>query len=113
MVVPVTHSEGGSGVRSVEDPIPTLTTAKGGEFAVAEPTMEYDILFRMFEAHELAAAMGFNTDDQKYEFAGTKTEQIKQIGNAVSVRKMEACVGAIMSDAAPMATSATAPNEAA
>lgn len=35
------------------------------------------------------------------EFAGTKTEQIKQIGNAVSVRKMRACVAAIMADAAP------------
>ncbi|MCJ8521834.1 site-specific DNA-cytosine methylase [Pseudorhizobium tarimense] len=33
--------------------------------------------------------------------AGTKTEQIKQIGNAVSVAKMKACVGALMADAAP------------
>lgn len=64
-------------------------------------TPQYDILFRMLEPHELAAAMGFTTEEFTYEFAGTKTEQIKQIGNAVSVRKMEACVGALMADATP------------
>ena len=53
--------------------------------------------------HELGAAMGFDSDEGRpYEFAGTKTEQIKQIGNAVSVRKMKACVSAIMLDAAPL-----------
>lgn len=166
IVVPVTHSKGGNGARNVADPIPTLTTAKGGEFAVVmpvthadvsdrvrnadeplptitganrgelafitaqhgerpgqaprvhdlaspvptiaasghvdlvEPAPEFDILFRMLEPHELAAAMGFTDEDQAYEFAGTKTEQIKQIGNAVSVAKMHACVRAIMADAA-------------
>jgi DNA (cytosine-5)-methyltransferase 1 len=54
----------------------------------------------MLEPHELAAAMGFTTEDQSYEFAGTKTEQIKQIGNAVSVAMMKAEVKAIMADAA-------------
>lgn len=135
MVVPVTNSNGGAGPRDVDaDPLPTMTTAKSGEFAfiaaqfgeregqaprvhdidqptptiaatghinLVEATPTYDILFRMLEPHELAAAMGFNTEDQEYEFAGTKTEKIKQIGNAVSVAKMKACVGAIMSDAAP------------
>lgn len=167
MVVPVTHSKGGNGARDIEDPIPTLTTAKGGEFAVVmpvthddgsnrvrdtseplptitganrgelafitaqhgerpgqsprvhdlgdpaptiaatghvdlvEPGPSYDILFRMLEPHELAAAMGFTADDHDYEFAGTKTEKIKQIGNAVSVSKMRACVGAIMADVTP------------
>lgn len=169
MVVPVTQSSGGPTARDVAEPIPTMTTAKGGEFAVvmpvthqdssdrvrdaseplptitganrgelacivaqfgerhgqaprvhdiAEPApticatgrvnlvsgevdgQRYDILFRMLEPHELAAAMGFNTEDQAYEFAGTKTEQIKQIGNAVSVAKMKACVGALMADEA-------------
>jgi DNA (cytosine-5)-methyltransferase 1 len=135
MVVPVTNSNGGAVARDVEtDPIPTMTTAKGGEFAfiaaqfgeregqaprvhdisepaptivatghinLVEPGPEYDILFRMLEPHELAAAMGFNTEEATYDFAGTKTEKIKQIGNAVSVAKMKACVGAIMADAAP------------
>jgi DNA (cytosine-5)-methyltransferase 1 len=169
VVIPVTNSNGGPLARDVEEPLPTMTTAKGGEFAVvmpvthhdgsdrardanAEPlptvtganrgelafitaehgeragqaprvhsvdeptptiaasghtdlvmveTDGYDILFRMLEPHELAAAMGFTDEDQAYEFAGTKTDQIKQIGNAVSVSKMKACVGAIMADAAP------------
>jgi DNA (cytosine-5)-methyltransferase 1 len=43
---------------------------------------------------------GSNDSEQEYEFAGTKTEKIKQIGNAVSVAKMKACVSAIMADAA-------------
>lgn len=167
MVVPVTQSGGGPTARDVAEPIPTITTAKGGEFAVVMPvthqdssdrvrdtsdplptitganrgelacivaqfgeregqaprvhdineptpticasgrvnlvqaTETYDILFRMLEPHELAAAMGFTTEEQAYEFAGTKTEQIKQIGNAVSVAKMKACVGALMADTAP------------
>jgi DNA (cytosine-5)-methyltransferase 1 len=135
MVVPVTNSNGGAQPRDVDsEPLPTMTTAKGGEFAfiaaqfgerqgqaprvhdigqptptiaatghinLVEATPAYDILFRMLEPHELAAAMGFNTEDQEYEFAGTKTEKIKQIGNAVSVAKMKACVGSIMADAAP------------
>jgi len=80
---------------------PTPTIAATGHIDLVEATAEYDILFRMLEPHELAAAMGFNTDETEYEFAGTKTEKIKQIGNAVSVAKMKACVGAIMADAAP------------
>jgi DNA (cytosine-5)-methyltransferase 1 len=155
MVVPVTHTSGGNNSRDVEDPIQTITTAKGGEFAVVMPVTHsggegrvqgvdaplqtitganrgefaivdisvstgeqrlqldlsgYDILFRMLEPHELAAAMGFIDEDGGYEFAGTKTEQIKQIGNAVSVAKMKACVGAIMSDAAPRRKTKQAPD---
>lgn len=80
---------------------PASTGMTLGHGALIEPGMEYDILFRMLEPPELAAAMGFTTEDETYEFAGTKTEQVKQIGNAVSVRKMQACVAAIMADAAP------------
>lgn len=81
------------------EPLPVGPTL--GQGGLVEPAEHYDILFRMLEPHELAAAMGFNTEDQQYEFAGTKTDKIKQIGNAVSVAKMKACVGAIMADAAP------------
>lgn len=133
VVVPVTHTKGSNQTRDVAEPLPTITTAKGGEFALVMPTTHadgharvqnpaidplptvtgahrgelayvvgdeqhgYDILFRMLEPHELAAAMGL-TD---YKFAGTKTEKVKQIGNAVSVKKMRACVAAIMADAVP------------
>jgi DNA (cytosine-5)-methyltransferase 1 len=85
-------------VHDIDQPAPTI--AARGHVDLVEATAEYDILFRMLEPHELAAAMGFTGDDAAYEFAGTKTEQIKQIGNAVSVAKMKACVKAIMADAA-------------
>lgn len=91
----------GPRVHGLDQPAPTgLTLGKGG---LIEPAPDYDILFRMLEPHELAAAMGFTSEDQAYEFAGTKTDQIKQIGNAVSVAKMKACVGSIMADAVPRA----------
>jgi DNA (cytosine-5)-methyltransferase 1 len=89
----------------VDAPLPTI--AATGHVDLAQAGVEFDILFRMLEPHELAAAMGFDSEEAKYEFAGTKTEQIKQIGNAVSVAKMTACVGALMADAAPK--SATRP----
>lgn len=86
-------------VHDLDNPAPTI--AASGHVDLVEPGSGYDILFRMLEPHELAAAMGFNTEESTYEFAGTKTQKIKQIGNAVSVAKMKACVGAIMADEAP------------
>ena len=84
----------------LDTPTPTLcATGRVNLVEGIEAPPSYDILFRMLEPHELAAAMGFDA----YEFTGTKTEQIKQIGNAVSVAKMKACVSAIMADAAPAA----------
>jgi DNA (cytosine-5)-methyltransferase 1 len=38
MVVPVTNSNGGQGPRDLADPLPTMTTAKGGEFAMVTPS---------------------------------------------------------------------------
>jgi DNA (cytosine-5)-methyltransferase 1 len=86
-------------VHDIDQPTPAVTAT--GHINLVEATPQYDILFRMLEPHELAAAMGFNTEDEAYEFAGTKTEKIKQIGNAVSVRMMQAEVKAIMADATP------------
>lgn len=109
MVVPITHAGGENrALDANSDPLPTVTGANRGELAMIAPGdgPRYDILFRMLEPHELAAAMGFSGDDGSYEFAGTKTEQIKQIGNAVSVAKMKACVKAIMADAAPAGAAA-------
>jgi DNA (cytosine-5)-methyltransferase 1 len=89
-------------IHDIKEPSPAITAT--GHVNLIEGKLSiagYDILFRMLEPHELAAAMGFTSDEARYEFAGTKTDQIKQIGNAVSVAKMKACVGAIMADAAP------------
>jgi DNA (cytosine-5)-methyltransferase 1 len=53
-----------------------------------------DIRFRMLQAHELAAAQGFPRD---YQFSGTKTQAIKQIGNAVPRHLARALVLAAVS----------------
>jgi DNA (cytosine-5)-methyltransferase 1 len=82
----------------IDQPAPTI--AATGHVDLAQAGFEFDILFRMLEPHELASAMGFNDEEQQYEFAGTKTDKIKQIGNAVSVSMMKAEVHAIMADAA-------------
>jgi DNA (cytosine-5)-methyltransferase 1 len=110
-------------VRSVDDPLPTIPAGHRGELAVCEPflTKYYgaakarsveipldtvtakdrfalvevagmDIRFRMLQPRELAAAMGFD----RYEFAGTKTDQVRQIGNAVSVRQARALCGSMI-----------------
>jgi DNA (cytosine-5)-methyltransferase 1 len=89
-------------VHDIDQPTPAICAT--GHINMVEATPQYDILFRMLEPHELAAAMGFDDEEAKYEFAGTKTEKIKQIGNAVSVSKMKACVSAIMADAARPST---------
>lgn len=54
-----------------------------------------DILFRMFEPDELAAAMGFN-DEGEYRFTGTKAERTQQIGNAVAVGVASALCEAVL-----------------
>lgn len=104
-------------------PLPTVTTAKGGAFGfalvieyygtgqarpVTEPlptvtcTDRFGLLvadarrigFRMLRPHELAAAQGF---PRKYKFTGNKTEQVKQIGNAVPCGLSRALVSAALS----------------
>jgi DNA (cytosine-5)-methyltransferase 1 len=69
--------------RPVDAPLDTITAKD--RFALVEPT-RMDILFRMLKPHELAAAMGFD----EYSFAGNKTQQVRQIGNAVAVRTAKA-----------------------
>lgn len=52
------------------------------------------VRFRMLQPHELALAQGF---PRGYQFTGTKTDQVKQIGNAVPRRLARALVGAVLS----------------
>jgi DNA (cytosine-5)-methyltransferase 1 len=79
----------GDGAKRVDEPLDTITARD--RFALVEPG-RMDIRFRMLQPHELAAAMGFDC----YEFAGTKTDQVRQIGNAVAVRTAEALCGKII-----------------
>lgn len=80
-------------IHSIDDPAPTICAQ--GRVNLVQPGRDFDILFRMLEPHELAAAMGFADDEIAYEFAGNKTEIIKQIGNAVPVNTAAALVGAM------------------
>lgn len=79
----------GEGARPVTEPLDTITAKD--RFALCEP-IGMDIRFRMLQPHELASAMGFDG----YEFTGTKTDQVRQIGNAVSVRTAQALCGSII-----------------
>lgn len=83
-------------VHDLEQPMPTIPAQ--GSVRMAEGTEQYDILFRMLHWRELARAMSFSDADSDYEFAGTKTEITKQIGNAVPVRTARALVGAALWD---------------
>ena len=81
----ISHYQGRPIGQSIDAPLNTITTKD--RFALVEPFTDgeavYDIRFRMLQPHELAAAMSFDKD---YQFAGNKTDQVKQIGNAVPVR---------------------------
>ncbi|MDD5501892.1 MAG: DNA cytosine methyltransferase [Candidatus Thermoplasmatota archaeon] len=88
--------------RSIEEPLGTISTKD--RFALVQPVVDgwkLDIKFRMLQPHELAAAMGL----PDYEFAGTKTEQVKQIGNAVEGHNALAlCYSALTGNALPPQT---------
>jgi DNA (cytosine-5)-methyltransferase 1 len=68
---------GNGQARPVTEPLPTVTC--NDRFALLELDGSR-IGFRMLQPHELAAAQGF---PQGYQFTGNKTEQVRQIGNAV------------------------------
>jgi len=81
---------------SVSHPLDTVTTKD--RFGLCRPVVEIngeryqvDVRFRMLQPHELAGAQGFLPG---YKFTGTKTEQVKQIGNAVPRRLARALVAA-------------------
>jgi DNA (cytosine-5)-methyltransferase 1 len=83
-------------IHTLDQPMPTLCAE--GRVQLVQPGKDFDILFRMLEPHELASAMGFNEQDQQYEFTGTKTDVIKQIGNAVPCNTAAALVRALFDE---------------
>lgn len=79
---------------SVEEPMPTPTTHD--RIGLVQPMIDgkvLDIRFRMLTPKELAGAMGFPDD---YVFKGTRTEIVKQIGNAVAVNMAQALCMALL-----------------
>jgi DNA (cytosine-5)-methyltransferase 1 len=89
-------------IQSTQEPFCTLTT--NARFGLAQPVVEVkgeryllDVRFRMLQPHELAGAQGFS---QGYRFAGNKTEQVRQIGNAVPPGLSRALVKAVLEEVA-------------
>ena len=77
--------------RPVTEPLATVTTRH--RFALVHAHGR-QIGFRMLQPHELAAAQGFPAG---YKFSGTKTEAVRQIGNAVPCGLARALVTAVLS----------------
>jgi len=86
----LTKAYGTATVAPVSDPVPTVTTKD--RFGLVEQC-GLDIRFRMLQPHELAAAMGFPPE---YRFSGNKGDQVKQVGNAVSVRTAKALCAEVL-----------------
>lgn len=81
-------------VQGINNPLGTITTKdRFGLVQTSDDQKELDIRFRMLQPHELAAAMSFGAE---YQFSGTRSDQIRQIGNAVPVRTAEALCGALL-----------------
>lgn len=83
-------------VHSIDEPTPTICAQ--GRTNVVQPGRNYDILFRMLEPHELAAAMSISEPDRPYHFIGNKTEVVRQIGQAVPRRTGRALARALMAE---------------
>lgn len=85
---------GGSTVlTSTREPLRTVTTKD--RHGLVQPS-GLDVTLRMFQTHEAAAAMGFPTG---YKFAGSKREQMAQVGNAVEVNNAAALCSVMVADA--------------
>jgi DNA (cytosine-5)-methyltransferase 1 len=94
MVEPFLVKYNGTGrAYGTSDPLDTVTAKD--RFGIVQP-LAVDILFRMLQPHELAAAMSF---PRGYRFAGNREAKVKQIGNAVPVRTATALCRALLEEA--------------
>jgi len=85
-------------VHSIDEPSPTIcATGRTNLVQGVKEGRSHDILFRMLEPHELAAAMSISTPEAPYVFTGNKTEVVRQIGQAVPRRTGRALTKALMS----------------
>lgn len=90
---------GGAALKPCSQPVGTLTTAGAERLLLPEVKHDgkiysMDATLRMLNTSELQQAQGFPVD---YVFLGTKTEQCKQIGNAVPVNLARAVTLAAIS----------------
>lgn len=90
-VIISTCNSSSRGMRLVTDQVRTITTARGGDMAMAEPVLDgyrIDILYRMLIERELFNATGFPPDYIIDRTASgerlTKAAATRMVGNAVS-----------------------------
>jgi len=81
---------GNGQARPVTEPLPTVTCTD--RFGLIQSDSR-GVGFRMLQPHELARAQGF---PESYQFTGNKTEQVRQIGNAVPCGFARALIGAFL-----------------
>lgn len=80
----------------IEDPVGTVTTVDRASIVEAAASLRLeDCTFRMLQPHEIQLAMAF---PEEYIVLGTKRQQVKQLGNAVTPPVMQMlCERAIQS----------------
>lgn len=88
------RGDAGQMVTPVSEVARTMTTTGGQSLLASErPTIDpNDVLFRMLEPREIAAAMDFPTD---YRILGNRREQVRQAGNAVTPPAARDLVGIV------------------
>jgi DNA (cytosine-5)-methyltransferase 1 len=85
---------GNGTARQISEPVGTVTTRD--RWSLVSSLTEIDILevlFRMLEPHEIAAAMAFFKD---YKVVGNKRQRVRQFGNAVTPNVAEVIVSALV-----------------
>lgn len=95
MVVPFTRN---GRPRDVDlDVCPTMATEGPPGLTLTEEDID-DCRFRMFQLHEIAAAMAMrdHVDGSEYQVLGNKRERMAQYGNAVTPPAMELLVGRLL-----------------
>lgn len=95
----VTKYYGTALANSIDEPLDTVTTKQ--RFGLVQPEWNgyrLDIRFRMLQPHELAAASSFPPE---YPFVGTKSDVVKQIGNAVPPLLAQALIFELLKDYQP------------
>jgi DNA (cytosine-5)-methyltransferase 1 len=90
MVIPYTRN--GRPRDADRDVAPTATAEGPPAMVLSEEDID-DCRFRMFQLHEIAAAMAFDDD---YIVLGNKRERMAQYGNAVTPPAMELLVGRLL-----------------
>jgi DNA (cytosine-5)-methyltransferase 1 len=105
-VIVSTCNSSSRGVRLADSPLRTVTTAKGGDLAVATPVVigyRIDILYRMLDAGELFAAQGFPKNyiiDRTADGREIVVHRaIRMVGNSVSPPPLIALIRANLAPA--------------